>query len=188
MTVVDPDLDAYTAERATRLSDGLSRLFRFGARMKAEIAAEHLDGRDLPTLVILHRLAEDGPLRAGALAERAHMDPSQVSRAVAALVREGAVERRADPLDGRATLLVATAAGRAAGERFARARAAYVGAIVADWDRADADALSTLLDRFVDGLDRLLPPRDGRSRDLPGGDGAAQATRTSTTVTPGAAQ
>lgn len=179
--------DQEKPDKAARISGELTRLFRFSARMKSEIAADHLDGRDLATLVVLHRLAEAGPLRAGALAERVHMDPSQVSRAVAVLVRDGAVERRADPHDGRATLLVATATGRSMAERFARARAAYVGSIVADWNAAEIDALASGLQRFVDGLERLLPARDARSRDLPDGDGAAASHRSTSFLNPGEA-
>jgi len=182
-----PTADEHSpADTAARISNELSRLFRCGARMKSEIAGDHLGGRDLPTLVVVHRLAEDGPLRASALAERVRMDPSQVSRAVAGLVREGAVERRADPHDGRATLLVATDTGRSMADRFARARAAYVGSVVSDWDPADSGALAAGLARFVDGLERLVLPREGRPRDLSDDDAApaAPTTTPSTTTTP----
>jgi len=188
LTVVDHDRARPATEptqHAARISGELARLFRFGARMKNEVVADQAGGRDLPMLVVLHRLAEEGPLRAGALAERVHMDPSQVSRAVAALVREGAVERRADPHDGRATLLVTTDTGRSVAERFARARAAHVSSVVADWDPADADAFASTLERFVDGLERLLQPRDGRPRDTPDGDGAPGTPTTSPTTAPG---
>ena len=47
-------------------------------------------------------------MRAGALAECMQSDPSTVSRQVAALVKDGLLERRADPADGRASLLVLT--------------------------------------------------------------------------------
>lgn len=148
-----------TDNRADRLSAAFSRLVRHATRMRAEITAAGFDGRELPTLVVLHRLAEQGPLRAGALADRLHMDPSQVSRAVAALVRERAVERFADPDDGRATLLVTTTAGRELAQRFARAKSAHVGSVIADWDQRDAEAFTAGLERFVDGLERAAPPR-----------------------------
>ena len=48
------------------------------------------------------------------LAEHSGLDPSTVSRAVAALVAHGLVERRADQADKRASLLAITDAGRAA--------------------------------------------------------------------------
>ncbi len=149
-------------DRADRLSAAFSRMFRFNVRMRAEMTAVEFDGRELPTLVVLHRLAEDGPLRAGALADRLYMDPSQVSRAVAALVREQAVQRLADPDDGRATLLVTTPAGRDLAQRFARAKSAHVGSVIADWDPGDAEEFTAGLERFVDGLERVVPARPGQ--------------------------
>lgn len=155
-------------DTAGEISAALFRLFRFGGRMKAELAAARPAGHDLPTLACLHRLAEDGPLRATALAERMHMDPAQVSRAVSTLVRERAVIRQADPDDGRATLLVVTDAGHNAAAEFGRARADYIHAVVDTWPAPDAEAFLVGLTRFVDDLERLLPARDGRSRDDPG--------------------
>jgi hypothetical protein len=55
---------------------------------------------------------EDGPRRAGALADAVHSDPSTISRQIGHLVKLGYVERTADPEDGRATLLAATDEGR----------------------------------------------------------------------------
>ncbi|MBL7255975.1 MarR family winged helix-turn-helix transcriptional regulator [Paractinoplanes lichenicola] len=55
-----------------------------------------------------------GSCRARELAVQAGLDPSTVSRTLAALVAEGLVVREPDPHDGRATMLVVTDAGRAA--------------------------------------------------------------------------
>ena len=166
MTVMDTDEhtapDTRPDDRADRLSASFSRMFRFNARMRAEMTTAEFDGRELPTLVVLHRLAEEGPQRAGALAERLYMDPSQVSRAVGALVREQAVQRLADPDDGRATLLVVTPAGRELAQRFARAKSAHVGSVIADWDPRDAEAFTVALERFVEGLERQVPVRAGQ--------------------------
>lgn len=155
---------------AERISAVLTRMFRHGARMKAEMANAVFAGVEVAALVALHKLREHGPQRAGELADRLHVDPSQVSRLVAVLVREGLVVRRADPHDGRATQLVPTAAGAALGDRFARARAAQVAAVVADWDPDEADAFAAQLDRFVAGMERVLPGRPASDRD--GGDAA----------------
>lgn len=159
------DQDGVGPRAAERISTGLSRLFRAGARMKAEMATARFDGIDMPGLIALHRLAEDGPQRAGSLADRLHMDPSQLSRLVAGLVREGLVERRADPLDGRATQLVVTARGREVGARFAVARAEQIHSVVADWDPAEADSFAHGLERFVDGVDRVVPSRGAGCED-----------------------
>lgn len=161
-TAPEPAAACRPHDRAHRLSAALSRILRFNIRMRAEMTAAEFDGRELPTLVVLHRLAEEGPLRAGALADRLYMDPSQVSRAVAALVRERAVQRLADPDDGRATLLVTTPAGRELAQRFGRAKSAHVASVIADWDTGDAEAFTAGLERFVDGMERVLPARPGQ--------------------------
>lgn len=181
---LDPGAAATADNRANRLSASFSRIFRLNARMRAEPTAVRFDGREVPTLVVLHRLAEQGPLRAGALAEHLHMDPSQVSRAVAALVREQAVQRLADPDDRRATLLVTTPAGRELAERFARAKSAHLASIIADWDPADAEAFTAGLERFVAGLEQHVPSRHGQHQPAhvphlptgPDGDDATDPT------------
>lgn len=60
----------------------------------------------------LEALAEQGPMRPSALAERLFLDRSTTSRVVATLVKKGYVETRADAADGRATALHITASGR----------------------------------------------------------------------------
>jgi DNA-binding MarR family transcriptional regulator len=60
----------------------------------------------------LEMLVEHGSMRLNGLAERLFLDKSTTSRVVAALVKKGYVEQRADDADGRAIALEATAAGR----------------------------------------------------------------------------
>jgi MarR family transcriptional regulator, 2-MHQ and catechol-resistance regulon repressor len=59
----------------------------------------------------LETLVAHGPTRLNALAERLFLDKSTTSRVVNTLVRKGYVEQRADPSDGRATMLRATRPG-----------------------------------------------------------------------------
>ena len=90
------------------------------------------------------------------LAVRAGLDPSTVSRGVAALVGHGLVERRADQQDGRASVLVLTPAGRQA---LADAHGRYgelLDRALADWTPDEIAALSTALGRFARGVDRTL--------------------------------
>ena len=65
-------------------------------------------GVDRSTIFLLKALAMHGPRRSSELAAAVHSDPSTVSRQVAALVRDGLIERQADPEDGRASVLVPT--------------------------------------------------------------------------------
>ncbi|UZJ24369.1 MarR family winged helix-turn-helix transcriptional regulator [Rhodococcus antarcticus] len=60
----------------------------------------------------LATLVRGGRLRQGELAAREQVAPPTMSRIVASLELGGHVVREADPGDGRATLLVATPAGR----------------------------------------------------------------------------
>jgi DNA-binding MarR family transcriptional regulator len=66
------------------------------------------------TLALIQEMGERASgCHAKELAARSGLDPSTVSRAVAAMVAQGLVERRADPHDGRATVLALTDAGEA---------------------------------------------------------------------------
>jgi DNA-binding MarR family transcriptional regulator len=80
------------------------------------------------------------------------LDASTVSRAVAALVRDGLVERAADPTDGRACVLTTTPAGSAAFDevldRYDRGLADALG----DWTPEELETFSTLLHRFTHDL------------------------------------
>lgn len=90
------------------------------------------------------------------LAARAGLDPSTVSRAVAALVSQGLVERRADPGDGRASILVITLAGHAA---LAEARGWYddlMRRALADWDTEEVDALISMLARLTTDIEGAM--------------------------------
>jgi DNA-binding MarR family transcriptional regulator len=66
------------------------------------------------TLALIQEMGErSSGCHAKELAARSGLDPSTVSRAVAAMVAQGLVERRADPHDGRATVLALTPDGEA---------------------------------------------------------------------------
>jgi DNA-binding MarR family transcriptional regulator len=94
------------------------------------------------------------------LAHRTRLDPSTVSRSVAALVAHGLVERRPDPADKRASFLAVTPAGRTAlahthgwyGEVLERA--------LADWTPGEVEALSAALDRFTRDIEVALENHD----------------------------
>ncbi|MEV1121835.1 MarR family winged helix-turn-helix transcriptional regulator [Actinosynnema sp. NPDC049800] len=90
------------------------------------------------------------------LAASAGLDPSTVSRAVAALVANGLVERRADPDDGRASILVVTERGHA---ELAAARDWYdrlLGRALADWSPEEVQALTTSLGRLTIDVEGAL--------------------------------
>jgi MarR family transcriptional regulator, 2-MHQ and catechol-resistance regulon repressor len=66
----------------------------------------------------LEALAEHGPLRLGALAERMYLDKSTTSRVVRTLVRKGYAEQGPEAGDRRAVAIAATRSGRRLFERI----------------------------------------------------------------------
>src|ERR1700743_3551614 len=107
---------------------GLQRTVR---RSKARLNAAAGDDVESATQGLLHVVAAEGPLRASALASRVHSHLSTGSPqgaalgSRAALVSGGLFERQADQLDGRASLLAVTGAGRAAIAQHERGRQAF---------------------------------------------------------------
>ncbi|MBB5957018.1 DNA-binding MarR family transcriptional regulator [Saccharothrix tamanrassetensis] len=105
------------------------------------------------TLTLIDRAAG---CHAKELARRTGLDPSTVSRAVAALVADGLVERRADPDDGRASVLVVTAAGHAV---LAEARGWYADLLnraLANWSPSEVEALTSALGRLNTDVEGAL--------------------------------
>jgi DNA-binding MarR family transcriptional regulator len=75
-------------------------------------AAGYGDVRPSYGSVLLPLFEEDG-LRMGELARRSHLSKQTMTEMVRRLERDGLVERRADPSDGRASLIFLTARSRA---------------------------------------------------------------------------
>ncbi|MEK7266568.1 MAG: helix-turn-helix domain-containing protein [Pseudomonadota bacterium] len=106
------------ADSATdQLATGLERLSAAARREDWRSAEE---GGLTPTQADILRLVLSRAGGVGLSLAAAHAGVSQptASDAVKALVRKGLLEKRPDPKDGRAALLKATRAGRAAGARW----------------------------------------------------------------------
>lgn len=132
---------------ADRVAGQLMRLVRLVERFHAESPGPGSIER--ATYLLLVHLVKDGPQRAVTLADAVHSDPSTISRQVGQLVKLGFVERTADPDDGRATLLAATAEGRRVFEHNRARRNATIAQMLDGWSAADRTALAELLTRFV---------------------------------------
>ncbi|WP_249522575.1 MarR family winged helix-turn-helix transcriptional regulator [Modestobacter marinus] len=156
-----------TRETSERLTAGVARLVRSIKHLGPRAAAD-LYG-DLPSFgwALLVPLEQDGDQRCSALADRAGVDVSVASRQVAALQRAGYVERRPDPLDGRASLISLSAAGSAALAHTRRVRGRWAVEALADWTEAEAQEFDRLLEKFADGLGRA----GGRTHRSPAGAG-----------------
>jgi DNA-binding MarR family transcriptional regulator len=71
-----------------------------------------------------------------------------VSRQVAALVKDGLLERRADPEDGRASLLVLTEKADAVLRDHDEIRNQHFAQMLAEWNERDLRRFANLLRRF----------------------------------------
>ena len=138
---------------ADEVSTQLIRLVRLIERGRAQYQAEHPDAIERATYHLLVHLVKGGPRRAGALADAVSSDPSTISRQIGHLVRLGYVERTADPEDGRATLLAATAEGRRVFEENRRRRNEAIAQILSHWSTADRATLRAVLGRFTDDIE-----------------------------------
>ena len=139
---------------ADRLGMALVRMNKMHACVAAHMSKA---GLDKASFVLLANLNHLGPSRAGALAEAVFSDPSTVSRQVATLVKDGLVERRADPEDGRASVLAVTEAGqRLLAERRAQ-RNVVLARLFTDWSPREWTQFIEYFERFVGDYEKALP-------------------------------
>jgi DNA-binding MarR family transcriptional regulator len=122
---------------------------------KARLQAAAGNDVESATHLLLHTVQADGPLRASALAASVQADLSTVSRQVNLLISRGLVERRADQLDGRASLLAVTDAGRAAIAQHETGRQAFFDEVLAGWSTAELDQFAQQLERFTTAYDQV---------------------------------
>ncbi len=135
---------------AGRIGTGLARLIRLIERA----AVARREELDCPSFLLLHTLVCAGPSRVTALAAAVHSDPSTVSRQAAHLVGVGLLERRADPGDGRASLLAITDAGTALLAEARQRRDDRIAAIIGSWHPAERAQFAELIDRFTAGFEQ----------------------------------
>jgi DNA-binding MarR family transcriptional regulator len=140
---------------ADRLHSAAIHLLRRLRRVDAE------QGLSAPRLSALSVVVFGGPLTLGELAHAEQVRPPTMTRLAQALEREGLVDRRADPTDGRIVRIRATAKGRSLLAR-GRARrvetlAAYLGGVSAE-DRAAVQRAIEVIERIVGRGPFAWPP------------------------------
>jgi DNA-binding MarR family transcriptional regulator len=136
------------------VADSVVDLLRTVRRAKARLLAAAGNDVESATQVLLRTVAAEGPMRASALAVSVQSDLSTVSRQTAALVAGGLLERRADPVDGRASLLAVTEAGQTVLAEHAQARAEFFAQVLAGWGAEELDQFTHLLQRFTAAYDQ----------------------------------
>jgi DNA-binding MarR family transcriptional regulator len=112
-------------------------------------AGVRLDRALFPLLVLVEKF---GPIGVVELADRVGRDYTTVSRQIAKLEVLGLVARRGGEADRRVREAVVTTQGRAINQRIDAARARLMGAIFADWERGEIEALARLARKFADAL------------------------------------
>lgn len=105
---------------------------------------------------ILCRLADDGPQRLGALALAFGLDPSTITRQVQAMEKAGLVERQADRLDRRASILTLTEEGLSVLAHTRTYRRQRLEAVLADWEDGDRKELARLLTKVNESITALV--------------------------------
>jgi DNA-binding MarR family transcriptional regulator len=115
------------------VADNVTQLMRSFARTRARVLDVAAHDVEWTAQMVLKCLANEGPLRSSAVAEHVRADPSTVSRQVAALVKEGLVERKADE-----TLA-----------RHDELRNRYFADMLADWSDRDLRRFADLMRRFT---------------------------------------
>ena len=94
---------------------------RLSRRLRSTAAAR--DAGLTPTAIsLLLSVARTGPVRLAELAAAEGVNPTMLSRAVAAMVQDGLLRRASDEGDRRAAWVEVTAAGRRLAERMRRER------------------------------------------------------------------
>jgi DNA-binding MarR family transcriptional regulator len=99
---------------------------------------------------LLAMLVRSGPQHAGALAAAMDADKSIISRIVRQLADLGLVQRQADPADGRAAYVVATATAVERVEAVRSERRRQLRDVLAGWPASDVRQLTALLARLND--------------------------------------
>ncbi|MFI1911556.1 MarR family winged helix-turn-helix transcriptional regulator [Nocardia sp. NPDC020380] len=149
----DPAITNSADELVDTIGYQIGRLGKLRDRTNAQIAAATNGEIEPAAYAILFQLIHGGPMRSGALAEALYSDASTISRQVAALVKRGLIERRADPADGRVSVLAITADGRTVATQIRVRRNESLDQVMRDWSATERETFAALLIRFIDGYE-----------------------------------
>jgi len=130
----------------------MALLMRLGEATRRSTGGPAHRALDRAAYVILRQLEKDGPLNVSVLAAALNLDGSTVTRQVTALQKDGLIERRRDPKDGRGTVIAATPLGLQQVDAVRQARRVVYGAVLKDYSDADKRELAVVLERFTEAL------------------------------------
>lgn len=132
----------------TALEQQLGRLFQTAKTLMRDRALAVHPDLSPGSYNVLATLVRSGPYHAGALAAALYVDKSVISRIAKQLGELGLVERRPDPVDGRAYFLAATPDAVRRVEQVRDEHRRELHEFLAGWDEADIEQLTALLARL----------------------------------------
>ena len=137
-----------TARVAVDLAEAISRL-RLRLREEAGLGST---GLSLSQVRLLGRIIREEPTTAVSLAAGEHVSQQAIAQTLTPLKDAGLITTRADPKDGRKTLVEASAAGRKLRKSLLRSRDAWlvraIDATIADDERETLEKAAELLARL----------------------------------------
>jgi DNA-binding MarR family transcriptional regulator len=131
----------------------VARLMRLAEASRRSTTLAPYRALDRASYVILRLLQQDGPQNVSALATALNLDGSTVTRQVTALQRDGLIERRPDPRDGRGTVIEVTALGLQQVDAVREARRSLYRTVLHDYTDPELHDLAATLERFTAALD-----------------------------------
>jgi len=120
------------------------------------------NGLDRSAYLILSHIDARGPMTIGELSSALRLDASTLQRQVAAVVRDGLLERGLDPNGSAARKLTMTSHGR---DMLETDRDGYIqdlDAITADWSAEDVNTFAELLRRYNGAIEEFRDVKNSR--------------------------
>lgn len=140
-------LELFLPYRLSVLANRLSRAF--ARRYQDEF------GLSIPEWRVIAVLGAFAPLSSNEIGDKTEMDKAKVSRAVAALLKSGRIERAAHPTDQRLIQLTLSRQGRKIYEAIVPRALELEAALTGSMSRKELAQIHDLLDRLADRIDTV---------------------------------
>lgn len=144
-----------------RLNAVLASLAQFANSRSLDLLHASRSGvpLSLATAAVLGRIVEASPIGLTELKARTRLQSAALSHHIRTLAEMGYIERRGDPKDGRAAVVVETDEGRTACQRFRAVKEELLSAQLIGWTTEELNVLSAMMER----LDADLRSREKQS-------------------------
>ena len=166
-------MEKSSIDHVTQLDDALREIVRLGGDAGATVSCNirRLTGvRVAPAALAVLVKLKGTALRLSRLADSVGLAQPSVTVCVQDLERKGLIARSRDENDRRGWIIELTDRGRAIVEMVDRLRDSEMRSMLAEWSESDIVALSRLLTRFKEDLDRSIRSISDLAEATPGGD------------------